>query len=302
MQDDVRSAPVGTVRRVTAAGLAANLLLSATKLVIGRLTGSRACLADGIHSLSDTATDLALLVGVPFWSAPADERHPHGHQRIETLVACAIGLVLGVSGLTIAWQAIASIGEPGPLPSTGPVLLVAVFSIFMKEILYRWMATVGTRLHSKAMVANAWHHRSDALSSVPVAASAVVGMLSPRLLYVDQVAAVVVCLMLLRAAYGIVSPSLAELSDAGAGEADRKAILRLALEVDGVMEVHGLRTRRLGPGYAVDLHILVRDDMSVDRGHAICEEVTRRLEERGPRVIDVLAHLEPYHSESDRDC
>ncbi len=282
------------LQRVTGWGLAINLALSAAKFAVGWLANSQACIADGVHSLSDSVTDIALLVGVRFWSQPADDSHPHGHARIETLVVCAIGLALGGVGVLLGWQALGDIGAPhAPLPGL-PVLLVALLSIGVKEWLYRWTALVGTRLHSSALVANAWHHRSDAFSSIPVAAAAIVGKLWPGLLFVDHLAAVIVSLMLVRAAAAIVWPALLELADAAAETEVQQDILRLARSVAGVKDVHGMRSRRSGPGYHVDLHVLVEPDLSVAQGHAICGAVRSRLLADGPRVIDVLIHLEPY--------
>lgn len=291
---EVREGARRTVNRVTVVGLVVNLLLSGCKLLVGVVASSHACIADAAHSLSDLATDIALLVGVRFWSAPADESHPHGHERIETLVVCFVGLALAVTGCTIGWQAIVGMARgEGHLPG-GAVLLIAVVSIVSKEALYRWTARVGTRIHSAAMVANAWHHRSDALSSIPVALAAILARFFPGLTFVDQLAAVVVSAMLVKGAFDIVWPALLELADSAADSAIEEQIMVQARAVPGVREVHGLRTRRTGPGYHVDLHVLVDAGMSVKDGHDICSAVKYHLLDNGPRIIDVLVHLEPF--------
>jgi cation diffusion facilitator family transporter len=292
---DVRAtAHKRSVRRVGTLGLLANLALATVKFAVGILANSQACLADAVHSLADTATDIAVVVGVHFWSAPADQHHPHGHGRIEAIVVSFIGVLLVVTACALGWHSLSAMaGGAGATPGA-PVLAVALVSIIGKELLYRWTANVGTRVHSAALVANAWHHRSDALSSVPVAVAACIGLIIPDYHFVDHLAAIVVSAMLLRAAYKIVWPSLLELSDAGADRSVRRRILDLAHSVPGVREVHGLRTRRMGPGYQADLHVMVDADMTVEKGHDIAQEVTRRLTAEGPQVIDALVHLEPH--------
>jgi cation diffusion facilitator family transporter len=282
------------VRRTTRVGLAANLLLSLAKFLIGIFTRSQACIADAVHSLSDSVTDIAVIVGVEYWNAPADATHPHGHRRIETLVTLFIGCSLGTVAVLLAWRAVHTIGVKHDAPLGWPIFVIATASIICKEWLYRWTAAAGARCHSSALVANAWHHRSDALSSVPVALAALATGFWPSILYLDHIAAILVSVMLLKAAWDIAWPSLQELADAGADEQVRTTLLKLAAEVPGVREAHRLRTRRIGPGYAVDLHVLVAAEMTVREGHDICDAVRTRLIEYGPRIIDVLVHLEPF--------
>lgn len=289
--------PETVIQQVTYAGLALNLLLSAAKFSVGLWTRSQACVADAVHSLSDSVTDVALLIGVEYWMAPADELHPHGHRRIEALVTVFIGVSLGFVAVLLALKAIAGINAPDGPPPGWAAFAVACLSIVVKEGLYRWTASAGARVHSSAMVANAWHHRSDALSSVPVALSVVVSRIWPELHFVDHVAAAIVSAMLLKAAWDIAWPSLQELADTGANEAVRGEILRIASGHAGVRSVHALRTRRLGPGFAIDLHVMVDPELSVKEGHAICKRVRMDLLKYGPGVFDVLVHLEAYEGE-----
>jgi cation diffusion facilitator family transporter len=155
------------VRRVTLWGLVVNLGLSAAKFIFGIVGASQALVADGVHSLSDLVTDVAVLVGAGFWSAPADAEHPHGHGRIETLITSAIGIVLGGVGVGLGYRALLSLHEAHASQPGWSAFVVACLSIVAKEFLYRWTVHVGKRVKSSAAVANAWHHRSDALSSVP---------------------------------------------------------------------------------------------------------------------------------------
>ena len=284
---------------MTYVGLALNLILSALKGILGYAAGSQACIADAVHSVSDCITDLAVLVGVEFWMAPADQGHPHGHQRIETLVTVFIGTVLAVAAVGMGWKAVHSIGEPHSGPPGWAAFVAAIVSIITKEWLYRWTAQAGAALHSPSLTANAWHHRSDALSSIPVALAVLIARIWPSVLYADHIAAVLVTGMLFHAAWRISWPSLQELTDRGADAAAQAAMLDLVRTIEGVEDVRALRSRRLGPGYAVDLSVLVDPSMSVRKGHDICERVRDALATKGgPLVIDVLVHLEPFEGDA----
>ncbi|HLA85322.1 MAG TPA: cation diffusion facilitator family transporter [Thermoguttaceae bacterium] len=280
--------------RVTVWGLVVNLGLSATKFAAGLVGGSQALVADSVHSLSDMLTDVVLLVGAAYWAAPADEHHPHGHARIETMVTAWIGLALGAVGVGIGYHSVAGINEKDTIQLGWLTLAVACLSILSKEILYRWTIRVGRRIKSPAVVANAWEHRSDALSSVPVAVAVLGTWIEPSWGMLDHVAAVIVCVLILHAAWKIAWPALRELSDVGAAAEGRQAILKIAETTPGVHSVHGLRTRYLGPGLQVDLHVLVDPDLSVREGHDIAGAVKRRLLAEGPDVLDVLVHIEPF--------
>jgi cation diffusion facilitator family transporter len=292
------------VRRVTLWGLAVNLGLAVLKFVFGVLGASQALVADGVHSLSDMSTDLAVLVGARFWSAPADVDHPHGHGRIETLITSVIGIVLAGVGVGLAYRAILTlhvlIAHPGRLITTPgwSAFAVACAAIVAKEWLYRWTALVGKRIKSSAVIANAWHHRSDALSSLPVAVAVLGTRMQPSWVFLDHIATVLVAVLILHAAWRIVWPALRELIDVGAAREEREAMLGLVLATRGVQAVHKLRTRYVGPGLHVDLHVLVEPELSVRDGHAIAGVVKERLLEEGPDVVDVLVHVEPYEEEA----
>ena len=274
-------------------GLVVNLALAAAKLSAGLLGHSQAVVADAVHSLSDTVTDIALILGVRYWSAPADERHPHGHRRFETLVTVFIGLMVAAAAVGIGWDAVTSFGRPSHPPSA-IALAAALLSIGVKEALYRWTAKMGRKTGSSALVANAWHHRTDALSSVPVAIAVSIAMIDHRLAVVDQIGAIVVAIFVLHAAIRIIRPALDELVDAGAPRAHRKELERLALEVAGVRAAHALRTRYIGSELAVDVHIEVDAELSVADGFAIASEVKHDLLKRGPDVADVVVQIEPH--------
>lgn len=281
------------IRFVGWVGLFTNLALAAIKMAAGTLGHSHAVVADAIHSLSDLATDIALLAGVHFWSKPADERHPHGHERIETLVTMLIGASLGGVALGLMWDAIASRQGDQVLTPTPVALAAAVLSLVIKEILYRWTVAEGQKVDSPALIANAWHHRSDALSSLPAAVAVAVAVVEPRYAFVDRIGALVVCVFILFAAKKILTPALSQLIDTGAPREDRRRLRTLALDVAGVEDVHAIRTRYVGPNLVVDMHVEVNASLSVEEGHAIGEAVVERLLAHGPRVADVLVHVEP---------
>jgi cation diffusion facilitator family transporter len=275
-------------------GLLCNLVLAAAKVAAGILGHSQAVLADALHSLTDSVTDIAVILGVRYWTAPADEDHPHGHGRIETLVTVLIGLAIGGVAIGMGVEAIRGLRDGPETSPTGIALAVALISIAVKEALYRWTAKVGREVRSPALEANAWHHRSDAISSIPAALAVAVTLIDPEWAVVDRVGAVVVCLLILQASWSILRPSIDQLIDAGAPAADRRRIEELALRVDGVEAAHAVRTRYVGPDLAVDLHVEVDGGLSVGEGHTIAVAVRRKLVEEGPNVTDALVQVEPH--------
>ncbi len=280
-------------KQITIAGMVVNLLLSGAKFALGILGHSQAVVADAVHSLSDMATDLLVLFGIKLWSAPADKRHPYGHQRIETIVTLAISILLVLVAFEIGWKAIERLGEPVDTPPLAFAVLGPLVSIIAKEILFRKTRSVGKHIHSSALIANAWHHRSDALSSIPALVTVGFAALDPRWAFLDALGAVLVAGLIVKVAWEIAWPALSELSERGAGDEDLRAISRLAQSVDGVFSIHRLRSRRLGTGWFVDLHVLVDGNLSVREGHDIATVVQNLLLEQGPSVADVTVHIEP---------
>jgi len=283
------------VRRVGWVGLVCNLLLAAAKAVAGILGHSQAVLADALHSLTDSVTDIAVILGVRYWTAPADDDHPHGHGRIETLVTVVIGLAVGAVAVGMGVEAIRGLREESRFVPSGFALVVSLASIVGKEILYQWTARVGREVRSPALVANAWHHRSDAISSIPAALAVGFALINPEWAVVDSVGAVVVCLLILQASWKILRPAVDQLIDAGAPASERRRIEELAVLVDGVEAAHAVRTRYVGADLAVDLHVEVDGGLSVGEGHAIALAVRRKLVEDGPNVVDAVVQVEPHN-------
>ena len=284
---------IGPIKRVTWSGLFVNVLLAALKFVVGFMGASQAVIADAFHSLSDMATDFSIIVGVRYWSAPPDEDHPYGHRKIEAIITVLIGLALLFVALGLGYKALTTIHLPHLRQTAWIALAGPVISIILKEILYRWTIVVGTRARSPAVVANAWHHRSDALSSVPAVIAVAAAAMNPAWAFVDQIGALLISLFILKVSWDILQPPLAELSDRGASLKDRIRIREIAMNVDGVRDVHAIRTRKCGESLYVDLHVLVAPELSVRSGHDISEKVKEGLLNSGPGIVDVVAHLEP---------
>jgi len=286
------------IRRVTLAGMVVNILLAGLKFAFGIIGHSQALVADAAHSLSDLGTDLALIIGVRYWTAPADDDHAYGHHRIETMVSAVIGLFLAAAAVGIGYRALTSIRDATSTPPGWIAFVGALVSIVLKEILYRWTAAASRRIRSTALAANAWHHRSDALSSLPVALAVLVAIYYPDWSFVDQVGALLVTVFLLHAAWRILFDALGELTDRSAPSGDRRRILELSRGIDGVRDIHALRTRLSGGGTQVDLHIQVYGTLSVMEGHEIAGAVKSRLLAEGPGVMDVVVHIEPIEEEN----
>ena len=288
------------IRRVAVLGLGTNVALAAFKLAAGLFGGSRAVVADALHSISDCASDIALLVGPSLWSRPSDSDHQYGHARIETVITVAIGLLLAASGVGIAAEALATLHIRGGERPALIALLAAATSVFVKEALYHWSLHVGKKVRSPAVMANAWHHRSDAFSSVPAVLAVGGAILLPSWGFLDRVGAVVVSIIILQAAVKIVRPALGQLIDTGLPEGERRAILETVARCPGVERPHDLRTRYLGPGVAADLHVEVRPDLTVAEGHEIAEDVRKRILDHFPDVVDVIVHVDPMETQDRR--
>ncbi len=282
------------VIRITWWGLVVNVILSFLKLSFGYFGGSHAILADGIHSLSDLITDMAIIVGAKLWSAPPDEDHPYGHSRIENLITAFIGIVLVFAALMISYSVLTTVQSGLYTKPHWMVMVVAIFSIVLKEIIYHSTMRVAKRSNSSALIANAWHHRTDSLSSIPVLIAVAVAVFFPEWSFVDQLGALIVSIFILRVAYTIIKSSISDLIDSGASILERQQIQEICRSVDKVVDFHAVRSRSNGMGLQVDLHILVDENLTVREGHDVAKEVKHKLMSEGPNVVDVLVHVEPY--------
>jgi len=283
-------------RKVTLIGSAVDLLLGVAKIVAGYIGSSQALIADGIHSLSDLATDGVVLFAMKHGSREADEKHPYGHARIETLATITLGVALIGIAIGIAWDALLRLRHPELLMHPGWLaLVVASISIVSKEAIYQYTMRVAKKWNSSLLRANAWHSRSDAISSVIV----VIGILGSMsgLHYLDAVAAIGVALMVAWIGGKLAWHSAQELIDT-AMEPDQVAQIRHAIQsVDGVQALHMLRTRRMGDSGLVDVHILVNPRISVSEGHRISETVRAQIMRDVNAVTDVMVHIDPEDDE-----
>ncbi len=280
------------IRRVTIVGAVLNVLLALGKLAGGLLASSQALVADAIHSLSDLFTDAAIIVGVKYWVMPADKEHPYGHGKIEGAVTALIGVAVAVVAVEIAWDGIKTLAWGEPKVPGLAAFFVALASVVVKEALYHWTHAVAKRRNSPATEANAWHHRSDAISSLPVAAAVAVAHFCPSLKWLDSAGAVLVGAFILHVAWRIVKPAFEGLTDANCDEASAD-IERIARGVPGVRGVHHVRTRRYGGTIQTDLHVQVDRSISLVDGHAIGHDVKAAVLAAGIGVTDATIHVEP---------
>ena len=286
---------VKLIQKVTWVGSIANIALAFIKITIGKLTGSQALIADGVHSFSDLVTDTAILIGSRYWTAPADKEHPYGHGRFETLTNIFIGVILALVGLGIGWDSLHSISTESHLQPGILAFSAAVVSIVVKEVLYRWTVIQAKKINSRALYANAWHHRSDALSSLPVAIAVIANYFFPTFHYLDQIAALIVTAMILKASFDILWPAILELTEAKADSDIEKQIQAYAAEDKDIKEVHAIRSRRTGSTILLDFHLLVDPEMSVERAHNITENFKTHLLNKLDEVVDIIIHIEPYN-------
>ncbi|MGE5257312.1 MAG: cation diffusion facilitator family transporter [Hyphomicrobiales bacterium] len=285
--------PEQLIRRVTWIGIAVNIALAVFKLSAGIYGNSQAVTADGIEALLDVFTVILVYAASRFWSRPPDDTHPFGHGRMETLVAVFIGVSLVAAAVGIGWQSIATLHDEHGKPPSWIAAVAALTTIIGKEILYRWTLGIGRRIKSVAVVATAWHYRTDAFSSVPVVMAVTGAILLPSWTFLDHVGAVVVAMFILHAAYKITWPSLKELIDVGAPAETRRRIRDIACANPDVLQVHDIRTRFIGTSIQADLHIVVNGGLTVREGHDIAKDVEARLIRDMDEVVDVVVHVEP---------
>jgi len=284
------------IRVVTIVGAIVDLLLGAAKVVVGLAAGSQALIADGIHSFSDLATDFLVLFAAKHAHRKADVEHPYGHGRIETVATVVLGVSLVLVAIGISYDAARRLLDPELLLHPGMLaLVVALVSVVSKEIIYQYTARAARRLRSKMLLANAWHSRSDAISSIVVVIGVIGTMAGFQ--YLDAVAAVVVALMIAKIGWDLLWKSLQELIDTALEPGEVAEIRDTIMSVNGVRACHMLRTRHSGSDVLADVHILVDPVLSVSEGHQIGETVRRRLIDTNENVSDVTVHIDPEDDE-----
>lgn len=286
------------IYRATWVGFFANVLLSAGKLAAGIVGRSGAMIADGVHSISDFATDLVVMIFVRVSAMPKDEDHDYGHGKFETLATIIIGLALFAVAAGIFWKSInlvVAVANGQTIEQPEAIALVAAaVSILVKEILFRYTRSVGERVDSQVVVANAWHHRSDALSSI----GTLLGIggayfLGQKWAVLDPIAAIIVSLLIAKVAYDLVKPGIGEMLERSLPKEQEEEIESIVLSHKHFSDVHNLKTRRIGSGIAIELHVRVPGNMTVRESHASTVDVERKLRERYGQRTQVILHVEP---------
>jgi len=298
---DIHSTRYQQVRKVTLIGSLVDFLLGVAKIIVGWLAHSQALIADGVHSLSDLATDFLVLYAAKHAHRAADEDHPYGHGRIETLATVGLGIALIGIALGIGYDAMRRMDSPDLLLNPGWVALsVAALSVFSKEAIYHYTRNAAKRLRSNMLMANAWHSRSDAISSIVVVIGVAGAMMGYP--YLDSVAAIAVAVMISKIGFELVRDSTKELIDTALEPEVTEAIRREVFDIDGVRALHMLRSRRSGGDALIDLHIQVDPRISVSEGHQIGDTVRRQLLDRIEEVTDVTVHIDPEDDEQNSPC
>lgn len=286
------------IYRVTIVGSVVNLLLLIFKFVAGIVGHSAAMVADSVHSLSDFVTDIVVILFVRLSGRPADEDHDYGHGKFETLATLFVSLVLLGVAVMLFVNGVVDIvsalhGEVLETPGL-VALIAAAASIVIKEILYRYTVRCGKKVNSQVVVANAWHHRSDALSSIGVLVSVAGAMLlGGSWSILDPIAATIVSVFIAKVAYSLLMPSLEELLERSLPKEVEQRILDIILSVDGVSSPHHLRTRRIGSAYAIEVHIRMDGNLTLTQAHAVTTTVERLLKQEFGDSTHVGIHTEP---------
>jgi cation diffusion facilitator family transporter len=283
---------------ITMIGAGINALLGFIKLIGGLLYNSHALVADGFHSFSDLLTDAMVLIASKYGSQDADPSHPYGHQRIETAATLILALVLILAGSGIAWDSFDEILQGSHATPNWFTIPIALLSILANEVLFQYSLDVGEKISSELIIANAWHHRSDAASSLVVLVGIIGSMLGFS--YLDAVAAIFVGFMIIKMGWDYGWDSVKQLVDTAVDPVMLEVIGKTIKQVDGVQKIHQLRSRSMGKDVFVDVHVLVSPKISVSEGHFIAQIVHQTLLEKIKEVKDVTVHIDPEDDEEAR--
>lgn len=286
------------IYKVTIVGTIVNALLVAVKFVAGILGRSSALVADAVHSLTDFISDIIVLVFVKISGKPRDEEHGYGHGKFETLATMIIGVLLAAAGIGLllngarqVWDSFRGHTLPEP---TWIALAVAFISIVSKEILYRYTVKEGKRLNSDAVIANAWHHRSDAISSIGTMVGIGGAMFfGEKWRILDPLAAVVVSFFIIKAGYDIIKPAINELLEASLPKEQTEEITEIIRSVKGVEGLHNLRTRKIGNSIAIDVHVKMDGNLRLEEAHEIASRIERAIHNRFGKECMIYVHMEP---------
>jgi cation diffusion facilitator family transporter len=278
-------------QRITWISVGVNIVLTAMQLVVGFIAHSQSLIADAMHTLSDIVADAFVLFANRKGAEAADADHPYGHGRFETAASLVLGLLLAGTGAGILVSAAGRLQDIGSAPPVGVAAMwAALFTLAAKEGLFRYMLAKAERLRSPMLVANAWHARADALSSLVVAAGIAGALIGFN--FADAVAAIIVGAMIVRAGFQFAWAAIRELIDTGLSGEEVEAIRTTIGSTPGVLSMHELRTRRMAHQVLVDAHVQVNPRISVSEGHRIAESARQRVLDLHPEVLDVLVHVD----------
>jgi len=278
--------------KVTLVGIASNLVLSIIKFIGGVIGNSAAMVADAVHSLSDLLTDVIVLITIKIGQKPKDDNHPYGHGRAESLGTAVVGFFIILAGIGLAyeaWEIVQSeVSQIPKLLAAGTALI----SIFIKEWLFRYTRSVGKKSNSSILLANAWHHRSDAISSI----AALIGILGSMAGFpvLDPIASAMVSFMIMKVGYELTLGGFRDLMDTALNEKDTQKLQATIDNISGVIKSHDLRTRKIGEEILMDVHIQVDSDLTVTEGHEVAERVRRQVIKNYPNTQDILVHVDGY--------
>jgi cation diffusion facilitator family transporter len=295
-EEDVANARYVAGRRSTSVSVVVNVVLTLLQILTGIFAGSQALVADGVHSLSDLVADVVVLLAAQQSRYPADADHQYGHQRFETAASLALGAILLVVGAAMLVTAVFKLQAPSGQVVHLLALWVALATLLSKELLFRYMLRIAEQVRSSMLVANAWHARSDAVSSLVVALGIGGNLLGVPLL--DPIAALIVGLMIVRTGGVFFLRAFNDLMDKAVSVQESQAIRRTLLETPGVFGVHDLRTRKMGDMTLVDVHLELDGNQSVTAGHAIALLARQRVLQQHP-VLDVMTHVDPVQQSGD---
>lgn len=278
---------------ITLASIVANVVLGVLKIVVGLYSGTRALVADGIHSFSDLVSDVITLITVRIGAREADERMHYGYRRVETVGALFVSLLLVFAGGELIVNAFHAPEQATVEGFQLLVALVAVLSIAAKEVLFRVTRRLGIKLSNQVLIANAWHHRSDAVSSVAVLLSVVIHVIFPQLVFVDAITTVIIAGLILHAAWEIGADALKELIDFSPSLEIVALVEEMAERVPEVTFIHNLRIRTMGGALYVELYAETDPSFTIEKGHEIAEKIRQEITQNVPNVIEVMVHISP---------
>ena len=279
--------------KVTIVGAIVNILLAILKFVIGIIGNSRALVADAVHSVSDLATDIVVILGLHFGDLPADKDHHYGHKKIETVTEIILGLILITVAIKLTYDAVMAIWLNKISRPTSITIIAALISILTKEWMFRWTRKVGRKYDSRIIMANAWHHRSDAFSSIAVLVGLIFTQISPRLLIMDTIAGLIVSALIFKVGWGIAIEGYKKIIDTAPPSGYVEKMLDLIRNYPGVQNPHNIKMRYIGNAIHIEVHIEVDPDISVKEGHDIAAGVKYMIKDNDKQVIDVIVHVEP---------